>query len=103
MSARFILFGVVAAVATSSATVGGSVRATSMYPARVAAKGARAEARKRPPPYRYMFRSQSGQAAVASHGWNLLDVSSQQSADGLPARTRGLVWVGGYDGSTCDW
>ncbi|HUE30192.1 MAG TPA: hypothetical protein VMR79_04920, partial [Verrucomicrobiae bacterium] len=30
-------------------------------------------------------------------------VSSQSSADRLPARTSGLVWVGNYDNSTCDW
>ena len=35
-------------------------------------------------------------------GGNLLDVSSQSSADQLPGRTRGIMYVGDYD-STCDW
>jgi len=50
-----------------------------------------------------MFSSESAQAVVAAHGWNLLDVSSQSSAYQLPGRTRGIMYVGDYDNSTCDW
>jgi len=50
-----------------------------------------------------MFSSESAQAVVAAHGWNLLDVSSQSSADQLPGGTRGIMYVGDYDNSTCDW
>jgi hypothetical protein len=55
------------------------------------------------PPYRYMIDSGPGQAQAASDGWNLLDVSSKAAADGLPRGTRGLVWVGDYDNTTCTW
>src|SRR5437763_875895 len=88
MSARWlVMLAVVILLAASSAV----------------AKRLRAEARKGPPQYRGMFDSESAPAVVAAHGWNLLDVSSQASADQLPARTSGLVWVGDYDNSTCDW
>jgi len=53
--------------------------------------------------YRYIYNSSSGQAAAARHGWNLLDVGSRWAADHLPRGTRGLVWVGDYDNSKCDW
>ncbi|TMB00278.1 MAG: hypothetical protein E6J57_08190 [Deltaproteobacteria bacterium] len=56
-----------------------------------------------PPRYRYIFSSDSAPTAVASHGWNLLDVSSQSAADQLPGRTRGMMYMGDYDNSTCDW
>jgi len=55
------------------------------------------------PQYRYMYDSGSDQAGVASYGWNLLDVGSKSAADALPAGTKGLVWVGDYDNSTCGW
>jgi calcineurin-like phosphoesterase family protein len=53
--------------------------------------------------YRYMYDSSSAPKAVARHGWNLLDVGSHWEADRLPRGTRGLVWVGDYDNSTCNW
>jgi hypothetical protein len=52
---------------------------------------------------RYMINSGASAATVASYGWNLLDVSSKSAADRLPARTRGLVWLGDYDNSSCSW
>ena len=55
------------------------------------------------PRYRYMIDSGSSAPLVASYGWNLLDVSSKWRADRLPGRTRGLVWLGDYDNSTCAW
>lgn len=55
------------------------------------------------PPWRYMYDSGPAQATVAALGFNLLDVSSKRAADALPAGTRGLVWVGDYDNSTCSW
>ncbi len=55
------------------------------------------------PTYRYIVDSGPDQAAAARHGWNLLDVSSKEEADTLPRGTRGLVWVGDYDNSTCRW
>ncbi len=56
-----------------------------------------------PPPYRYLIDSGGGQAQAAAHGWNLLDVSSKAEADELPRGTRGLVWVGDYDNTSCSW
>jgi len=55
------------------------------------------------PRYRFMFSSESAPVAVASAGWNLLDVGSKWDADRLPPRTRGLVWLGDYDNSSCAW
>jgi hypothetical protein len=55
------------------------------------------------PRYRYMIDSGSSAPLVASYGWNLLDVSSKWRADRLPGRTRGLVWLGDYDNSSCAW
>lgn len=56
------------------------------------------------PRYRFIYSSDSAPARVASYGWNLLDVGSKWAADRLPARTRGLLWVGDYaNGPTCGW
>ena len=55
------------------------------------------------PPYRYLIDSGPAQTQAASDGWNLLDVSSKAEADSLPRGTRGLVWVGDYDNTTCSW
>jgi hypothetical protein len=56
------------------------------------------------PRYRFMINSDSGdQSAVASYGYNLLDVTYKQAADVLPAGTRALVWVGDYDNTKCAW
>jgi hypothetical protein len=60
-------------------------------------------ATRRAPRDRYMIDSGSSAATVASYGWNLLDVSSKSAADRLPPRTRGLVWLGDYDNSSCTW
>ena len=107
MSTRWsVLLGVVAGLAASGAAVGASVSATSARtstdPAGEVAGGAKGR-KGHPPRYRYMFSSESAQAVVAAHGWNLLDVSSQSSAYQLPGRTRGIMYVGDYDNSTCDW
>ncbi len=53
--------------------------------------------------YRYMTNSGSDPATVAANGFNVLDVTSQALADLLPAGTRGLVWVGDYDNTSCSW
>jgi hypothetical protein len=50
-----------------------------------------------------MIDSGSSARLVASYGWNLLDVSSRSAADRLPPKTRGLVWLGDYDNSSCTW
>jgi len=100
MSARWsVLLGAVAALSASSAAV---VSATSgrMSTNPVDEVAAR---KGNPPRYRYIFSSDSAPTAVASHGWNLLDVSSQSAADQLPGRTRGMMYMGDYDNSTCDW
>src|SRR2546426_1343192 len=101
-----VLLGVVAGLAASGAAVGASVSATSARtstdPAGEVAGGPRGR-KGHPPRYRYMFSSESAQAVVAAHGWNLLDVSSQSSADQLPGGTRGIMYVGDYGNSTCDW
>src|SRR5436190_3592374 len=55
------------------------------------------------PSLRYVFNSGSAQGSAAAAGWNLLDVSSKDEADALPAGTRGLMWLGDYDNTTCDW
>jgi len=103
MCARWsVLLGVVGGLAASGAAVGASVSApsgrTSTDPV-VEVAGRKGN----PPSYRYIFSSESAQTVVASHGWNLLDVSSQASADQLPGRTRGMMYMGDYDNSTCDW
>jgi hypothetical protein len=53
--------------------------------------------------YRYMYDSSPAPKVVARHGWNLLDVGSRWAADRLPKGARGLIWVGDYDNSTCNW
>jgi calcineurin-like phosphoesterase family protein len=57
----------------------------------------------RPTALRYIFDSGGAQASAAAAGWNLLDVSSKAEADALPPRTRGLMWLGDYDNSSCTW
>ena len=100
MSARWsVLLGVVAALSASGAAV---VPATSGRMS-TNAVGEVAARKGNPPRYRYIFSSDSAPTAVASHGWNLLDVSSQSAADQLPGRTRGMMYMGDYDNSTCDW
>src|SRR2546427_7078889 len=108
MCARWsVLLGIVAGLAASGAAVGASVSAPSgrmsTDPVGEVA-GGKGSRKGQPPRYRYIFSSEPAEAAVASHGWNLLDVSSQSSADQLPGQTRGIMYVGGlYDNSTCDW
>jgi len=107
MSARWsVLLGVVAGLAASGAALAASVSATSGRTstdpvAEVA--GGRGARKGHLPRYRYIFSSESAQAAAASHGWNLLDVSSQSSADQLPGPTRAMMYAGDYDNSTCEW
>jgi len=107
MSARWpVMLGVVILLAASGAAEGAPASATSARtstdPAGEVAAGAQGR-KGHPPRYRYMFSSEPAQAVVAAHGWNLLDVSSQSSADRLPGRTRGIMYVGDYDNSTCEW
>jgi len=54
------------------------------------------------PRHRYLYFSGDPAAAIRN-GWNLLDVGSKSSADDLPGRAKGLVWVGDYDNGTCTW
>ena len=63
---------------------------------------ARTSAAGDPPRQRYLYFSSEPRRAVRN-GWNLLDVGSKSSADALPARARGLVWVGDYDNGQCAW
>jgi Calcineurin-like phosphoesterase len=59
---------------------------------------------KKPPRYRYIFHTGSNQPGAASLGFNLLDVDAKAEADALPARARGLYWLGDYlNAPTCDW
>ena len=53
--------------------------------------------------YRYAFSNRADQDLMPSYGYNLIDVSSKDEADATPAGTRGLVWLGDYDNTTCDW
>jgi hypothetical protein len=103
----FVLLGVVAPLATSGAAVGAPASATSagtsMEPAGAVAKRLRVEVRKGPPHYRGIFDADSAPDVVASRGWNLVDVGTPATADGLPAPASGLVYAGDYDNSTCDW
>jgi len=55
------------------------------------------------PAYRYIYDADSAAGTAVSHGWNLIDVGSQWSADRLPRGAKGLVWVGDYDNSSCSW
>jgi hypothetical protein len=68
-----------------------------------AGPGAAEHARTPPPRFRYIYNSDSAAVAAAAAGWNLIDVGSKAAADALPRGTRGLVWVGDYDNSTCSW
>ncbi|MFL5966427.1 MAG: metallophosphoesterase [Gaiellaceae bacterium] len=52
---------------------------------------------------RYVFDSDHAARAAAAAGWNLIDVSSKDEADALPAGTRGLMWLGDYDNTSCSW
>jgi Calcineurin-like phosphoesterase len=61
------------------------------------------DARLPAPRYRYIYNSDSDPAAAAANGWNLIDVGSRASADALPKGSRGLIWVGDYDNSSCSW
>jgi Big-like domain-containing protein len=59
-----------------------------------------------PPPLRFMYSSSMdgvGGALVASYGYNLMDTGSRWAADNAPAGTRGLVWLGDYNNTTCGW
>ena len=59
-----------------------------------------------PPPLRFMYSSSDdgdGGVRVASYGYNLMDAGSQWAADNAPPGTRGLVWLGDYDNTTCSW
>ena len=99
-----VLLGVVAVLATAAVatSVTATSRGTSVEPVATVAGGE--GGRKRiPPRYRYMFSSELAQAVVAAHGWNLLDISLLSSAYQLPRRTKGVMWVGDYNDSTCDW
>jgi hypothetical protein len=71
----------------------------------IAASSVNADAKPRRPALRYIFWSGGAEAAAgaAAAGWNLLDVSSKEEADGLPPGTRGLMWVGDYDNKRCTW
>lgn len=55
------------------------------------------------PAIRYVFNSNAAPSAAAAAGWNLLDVNSKAEADALPTGTRGLIWLGDYDNTSCDW
>jgi chitodextrinase len=55
------------------------------------------------PPFRFMINSDQGTQAAAQYGYNLLDVGSASEADALPSGTRGLIWVGDYNNTSCSW
>jgi len=60
----------------------------------------------RPSPHyslRYIFRSDKAPRSAVAAGWNLIDVSSKERADELPAGSRALMWLGDYDNKKCDW
>jgi hypothetical protein len=63
---------------------------------------ARTRAASARPLRRYLYFSTEPRRAVRN-AWNLLDVGSVSSADALPARAKGLVWVGDYDNGSCTW
>jgi Calcineurin-like phosphoesterase len=65
--------------------------------------GAADRARTPPPRFRYIYNSDAAAVAAAAAGWNLIDVGSKDAADALPSGTRGLIWVGDYNNSTCSW
>jgi hypothetical protein len=99
-----ILIGVIAGLATAAVQTSWSAtfRGTHVGPVAEIAGGAGSR-RRIPPRYRYMFSSEFAPVVVASQGWNLLDISLLPAAYQLPRRTRGVMWVGNYDNSTCDW
>jgi hypothetical protein len=74
--------------------------ATAQGPAAASSKGTKAGAA---PPFRFIYNSSSAAATVIANGWDLVDVGSQWSADHLPGRTKGLVWIGDYDNGSCSW
>lgn len=56
-----------------------------------------------PLPYRYMTDTADG-AVTARYGYNLVDVGTDKATlDALPAGQQALVWLGGYDTSTCSF
>ena len=93
---RFCFVGVVLSVGACAPAAALIARASPVTQSVLLANGTA-------PPFRYIYDSDSAPAAVVSNGWNLIDVGSKSSADQLPARARGLIWVGDYDNSSCSW
>ena len=54
-------------------------------------------------PFRYAYFGDSDPAANKALGATMIDVGSKSSADALPAGLQGMVWVGDYDNTTCNW
>ena len=52
------------------------------------------------PPLRYIYDDNS---ASAGYGFNLMDVGGKAGSDATPSGTRGLIWLGNYDNSTCQF
>ncbi len=73
---------------------------TAQGPAAARAEGTSAGAA---PPFRFIYDSESAAPTVIADGWNLVDTGSKWSADHLPGRTKGLVWIGDYDNGSCSW
>jgi hypothetical protein len=82
--------------------VGGLIASanTTGGPAAARAQGTRAGAA---PPFRFIYNSESAASTVIADGWDLVDTGSKWSADHLPGRTKGLVWIGDYDNGSCSW
>jgi len=55
------------------------------------------------PTFRYAYFGDSDPTANKNLGATLIDVGSKSSADALPAGLQGMVWVGDYDNSSCNW